>query len=64
MTLLNILIVVALLATAGALFSGIASMAHGGKFDDRHSHQFMFARVGLQGRTLALLLIALLVSTR
>lgn len=64
MTLLTVIIVVAMLATAGALVGGIASMAHGGKYDQRHSHQFMFARVGLQGLTLALLLIALLVSTR
>lgn len=64
MTLLTTIIVVTTLVTVGALVGGIASMAHGGKFDDRHSHQFMFARVGLQGLTLALLLIALLVSMR
>lgn len=62
MTLLNILIMAALLATVAALASGIASMAHGGKFDRRHSYQFMFARVGLQGLTLTLLVIALLIS--
>lgn len=64
MTLLTVIIVVAMLATAGALVGGIASMAHGGKYDQRHSHQFMFARVGLQGLTLVLLLIALYLTAR
>jgi hypothetical protein len=39
-------------------------MAHGGSFDDRHSHQFMFARVGLQGLALLLVILALLMSLR
>ncbi len=64
MTLLTAVIVVALLATAGALVGGIASMVHGGEYDQRHSHQFMFTRVGLQGLTLVLLLIALYVAAR
>lgn len=63
MTLLTVVIVIAMLATAGALVGGIASMAHGGDYDRRHSGQFMFARIGLQGLTLVLLLIALFVST-
>jgi len=58
MTLMTALVVVALLATVAALFTGIVSMAHGGGFDQRHSHQIMFARVGLQGITLLLLLVA------
>ena len=64
MTLLTVIIVVAMLATAGALVGGIASMAHGGEYDRRHSYQFMFARVGLQGLTLVLLLIALYLTAR
>ncbi len=59
MTTLTMLIIAGLVATALVLISGIASMAHGGKFDERHSHQWMFARVGVQGMTLVLLLIAL-----
>ena len=59
MTLLTIVIVIALLATVGALLWGIVSMARGGEFDQHHSHQLMFARVGLQGITLLFLLIAL-----
>ena len=64
MTILTVLIVLGLAATAIALVSGIASMAHGGKFDQRHSTQLMFSRVGFQGITLVLLLIALLLSVR
>jgi hypothetical protein len=58
MTIMTTLVIVALLATVAALVSGIVSMAHGGGFDQRHSHQIMFARVGLQGITLVALLIA------
>ncbi|HLD13746.1 MAG TPA: HIG1 domain-containing protein [Burkholderiales bacterium] len=63
MTLLTAVIILAVVATAGAFASGIVSMAHGGEYDQRHSGEFMFARVGLQGLTLVLLLIALLVSS-
>jgi hypothetical protein len=59
MTTLSYLIVAAMLATVGALVLGIASMAHGGEYDQRHSHQFMFARVGFQGIALVLLMIGL-----
>ncbi len=59
MTTLSILIMAAMLATVGALVLGIASMAHGGEFDQRHSHQFMFARVGFQGIALLLLVLGL-----
>lgn len=62
MTFLNLLIMLALLATMVALGSGIWSMAHGGKFDAEHSEHLMYARIGLQGLTLLLLLIAGLVS--
>ena len=62
MTIMTVLVIVGLLATAVALVSGIASMAHGGDFDRRHGHQFMFARVGIQGITLVLVLIALLLT--
>ena len=59
MTTLSFLIMAAMLATVGALVLGIASMAHGGDFDQRHSHQFMFARVGFQGIALLLLVLGL-----
>lgn len=62
MTILNTVILLALLATIVALGSGIWSMAHGGKYDEQHSEQFMYARIGLQGLTLVLLLIAGVIS--
>ena len=61
MDALTALVFLAMLATMGALATGIGSMAGGGAFDDRHSHQLMFARVGLQALTVALLVIALFV---
>jgi hypothetical protein len=64
MNTLTVLVFIALIATALTLVSGIASMAHGGEFDQRHSHQLMFARVGLQGLTLALMVVALVLSVR
>ncbi len=62
MTTLSVLVIIGLLATAVVLVSGVASMAHGGDFDQRHSHQLMLARVGIQGITLLLVLIALLLT--
>lgn len=62
MTLLTSLIILALLATIVALGWGVGSMAHGGSFDARHATQFMFARIGLQGLAVILLIIALLAS--
>ena len=64
MTVLTSVIVIALLATVGTLLWGIVSMAQGGEFDRHHSHQLMFARVGLQGITLLFLLIALFAAVR
>jgi hypothetical protein len=64
MSLLTVAILLALLVTVFILVGGVGSMAHGGDFDQRHSHQFMFARIGAQGLTLLLLAIALLLSLR
>ena len=62
MTILTVAIILAMLATVVALGMGVLSMGHGGKFDREHSEQFMFARIGLQGLTFILLLIAVLVT--
>lgn len=59
MNILNVVIVAALLMTAGVIVMGIWSMAHGGESDQKHSTQFMFARVGMQGITFLLLLLAM-----
>lgn len=64
MAILTTVIVLAMLATAGALLWGIGSMAHGGDFDQHHSHHLMFMRVGPRGITLLLLLIALFAAVR
>jgi hypothetical protein len=48
-----------MLLTIIVLGAGIWSMAHGGEFDEKHSEQFMFARIGLQSVTLILLFLAI-----
>lgn len=64
MQTLTLLILIAALLAAAALVTGIGAMAHGGRFDRAHGHQLMLARVGLQGLTLVLMLIALVVALR
>lgn len=59
MSLLSLLIMLALIATVGALGAGLVSMMRGGEYDRQHSTQLMFARVGFQGAALVLLLVAL-----
>ena len=56
---LTVLIVLALAATVAALGTGIVSMVRGGEFDQKHSTELMFARVGMQGAAVILLLLAL-----
>jgi len=63
MNILNMLIVVALLMTVAVIGTGIWSMAHGGEFDEKHSSQLMVARVGMQGITVILLLLAVFLSS-
>jgi len=62
MTTLSVLVILALIATIAALGWGLGSMAHGGSYDVKHSHQLMGARIGLQGLAILFLLIALVVS--
>ena len=59
MNLLTIVIIAALVITVGVLITGLGSMAHGGEFNEKYGTQLMFARVGMQGITLILLLVAL-----
>ena len=58
MNILTIVIILALLITIGVMGTGIWSMAHGGEFDRKHSTQLMFARIGMQGVTVLLLLFS------
>jgi hypothetical protein len=60
MDLLLIVILLALLATAFALLMGLFAMGGGGTTDKAVSTPLMWARVGLQGFTLLLLLAAML----
>ena len=62
MELLTVMIILALLATVGALGAGVVSMVRGGQYDQEHATQLMFARVGFQGAALVLLLIALYIA--
>ncbi len=62
MTILTILILLALIAVVVSLVSGAISMMRGGKFDQQHSEQFMWARIGFQALALVLLAIALYVA--
>jgi len=63
MDAMGLLVVLAALGVAVALFNGILSMAHGGEADQRESHRLMFKRVVWQALAILLVLIAL-VATR
>jgi hypothetical protein len=60
MSLLQIAIVLAILATLGATILGLMSMSSGGETDQEVSTPLMWSRIGLQVFTLLLLGIALL----
>ena len=62
MNVLTALIMAALVMTVAVIVMGIWSMAQGGDFDHKHSTQLMFARVGMQGVTFLLLLVAIFVA--
>jgi hypothetical protein len=59
MDLLTVVIIFALLATMVALLLGLTSLGKGGSFDRDFGTGFMWARVGLQGLAVALLVLAL-----
>ncbi len=59
MALLNLIVLLALLATISALAFGLVSMARGGTYDVEHSERFMSARVLFQGIAVLLIVIAL-----
>jgi saccharopine dehydrogenase-like NADP-dependent oxidoreductase len=62
MDALTLLVVIAALGVGISLFRGILSMAHGGKEDQEHAHQYMFKRVAWQAVAVALVLAALIVT--
>ncbi|MFT5485552.1 MAG: hypothetical protein ACI9JL_000800 [Paracoccaceae bacterium] len=63
-SVLPVLIVIAVLATFGALAFGLVSMVRGGEFNARNSNRFMRMRVMLQLAALVLIGVAFLFSTK
>ena len=61
MSLINFLIVAALLAAVTTLVLGLRSMSIGGEYDRTHSEKFMWERVGLQALIIVLLLVTIVV---
>lgn len=59
MNIMTILVILALIAVLATLVWGVSSMAHGGSYDDEHSEQIMFIRVGLQAVAFALIVLVL-----
>ena len=59
MDAMGLLVALAAVGVAVALFNGLLSMAYGGEADQRESHRHMFKRVGWQALAILLVLIAL-----
>ena len=60
MNVLTILLLIAMLATLGALVVGLAGFFQGGEFNRKYGNKLMQARVGLQAIAVVLLLMLLL----
>jgi hypothetical protein len=58
MTVINFLIIGALIATVVVLGLGLRSMAKGGDYDREHAEKFMWERVALQALVIVLLVAA------
>jgi hypothetical protein len=58
MSIINVLVIAALIATVVVLTLGLRSMAKGGTYDKEHAEKFMWERVALQGLVVVLLLAA------
>lgn len=61
MTLANLLIIAALIATVVVLVLGLRSMSRGGEYDREHAEKFMWERVALQALVIVLLIAATVV---
>ena len=61
MSIVNFLVVAALVATLVVLWMGLRSMARGGDYDKEHAEKFMWERVGLQALVVVLLIAAAIV---
>ncbi len=62
LSMLNFVIILALLATIGALGIGLLSMGIGGNLDKDFGERFMWIRLSLQGAAVLLILVALIMS--
>ena len=58
MSIVNMLIIGALIATIVVMLLGVRSMARGGDYDREHAEKFMWERVALQSLVVVLLLAA------
>ena len=58
MSIVNVLVILALIATLVVLGLGLRSMARGGTYDAEHAEKFMWERVVLQALVVVLLLAA------
>ncbi len=62
MTLLSVLLVIAMAATAGVLLVGLVGFLRGGPFNEKYGNRLMRARVGLQ--LLAVVILGLMFLTQ
>ena len=62
MSLINFLIIAAVIATVFVLALGLSSMARGGTYDKKHAEKFMWERVALQLLVIILLVAAVFMS--
>jgi len=62
MSIINVLIIGALIATVVVLALGLRSMARGGTYDKEHAEKFMWERVALQLLVVILLVTAVVLS--
>ena len=63
MSIVNVLIIGAVIATVVVLALGLRSMARGGTYDKEHAEKFMWERVALQLLVIILLVAAVLMSS-
>jgi hypothetical protein len=62
MSIVNLLIIAAVIATVVVLALGLRSMARGGAYDKEHAEKFMWERVALQLLVIILLVAAVFMS--
>ena len=60
--MLNIIIILALLATVATLGLGLLSMGIGGALDNSYGERFMWIRIALQAATVALIVSVLVLT--